>query len=154
VADAGAPTGSSSTDETTPDPAAPTAAGAATTEGPARQGSAARTGVVLAVAVVVSVLAFVVGTMLITSGETVTYVIPAGTGAAVDAGEPVEVIPARVELSVGDTLQLINEDTRPHVIGPWTVMPGTEFSFTFDEPADFSAQCTTHPDRTVRIIAA
>jgi hypothetical protein len=124
------------------------------TTGSGTTGSTARTGLVLAVAVVVSVLAFVVGTMLIASGETVTYVIPAGTGAAVDAGEAVEIIPATIELSVGDTLQFINDDTRPHVIGPWTVMPGTDFSFTFDEAADFSAPCSAHPDRAVRIIAA
>jgi plastocyanin len=116
--------------------------------------SPARTGLLVAVAVVISVLAFMVGTIIVSSGETVTFVIPAGTGAAIDNGESIEVIPATISVSVGDTLRLVNDDTRPHVVGPWTVMPGTEFSFTFDEAANFSGACSAHPDRSVQIIAA
>ena len=104
-------------------------------------------------AVVLVVAGFIVATVAINSGSTFAVVIPAGTGEAIDAGEPVDAVPSVIELNVGDTLEIVNDDTRPHVLGPWTVLPGEEVTYTFDQAEDFSAACSAHVDRAVRIRA-
>lgn len=104
-------------------------------------------------AVVLVVAGFIVATVAINSGSTFAVVIPAGTGEAIDAGDSVDAVPAVIDLNVGDTLQIVNNDTRPHVLGPWTVLPGEEVTYTFDQAEDFSAACSAHVDRAVRIRA-
>lgn len=111
------------------------------------------TALVALVAVAVAITMFVVGVALFGPADTREIVIPAGTGERVDAGEVVDAVPSTIEMSVGDTLVLVNEDNRPHVVGPWTVLPGTEFSYTFAEIGSFSGACSAHPDNTVRIVA-
>lgn len=86
-------------------------------------------------------------------GDDYEIVIPEGTGAAVDAGEDVDVVPTEIEVPVGDTLVLINEDTRPHVVGPFTVMADDEYRYTFDREERFSGGCSAHPDREITIAA-
>lgn len=116
-----------------------------------------RNGVILAMvvgAVALAIVAFIVTTVVISSGTTTEVVIPAGTGEAIDAGEPVDAVPTVIDLGVGDTLRIVNEDTRPHVLGPWTVLPGEEVTYTFDQAEDFSAACSAHVDRAVRIRAS
>jgi len=112
-----------------------------------------RTAVIVAVALLATVGAFVAGVVLLGSSNEVTITIPAGTGAAVAAGEDVDAVPSLIEVSVGDTLVLVNDDSRPHVVGPWTVLPGAEFRYSFAEAQDFSGACSAHPDNTVRIVA-
>ena len=116
-------------------------------------GRRARTALFALVAVALVVTGFVVATVAISSGTTFEVVIPAGTGAAIDAGEPTDAVPAVIDLEVGDTLRIVNDDTRPHVLGPWTVLPGEEVSYTFDQAEDYSAACSAHVDRAVRIRA-
>lgn len=81
----------------------------------------------------------------IIEGNTLTYVIPAGTRARKLAGEEIAVIPARIELTVGQTLVLRNEDDDAHVAGPFFVGPGEESSYTFTEPKVIAGDCTIHP---------
>ena len=109
--------------------------------------------VVIVVAVAVAITGFIVGALILGSGGTREIVIPAGTGVAVDAGESVDAVPTNIEMSVGDTLVLVNEDNRPHVVGPWTVLPGEELSYTFTEAGEFDGACSAHPDNAVRIVA-
>lgn len=123
---------------------------------PGEQDSGARRGVVAAFvvgAVALMVAGFIVATVAINSGTTFEVVIPQGTGAAIDAGDPVDAVPSVIDLSVGDTLRIVNDDTRPHVLGPWTVLPGEQVTYTFDQAEDFSAACSAHVDRAVRIRA-
>lgn len=112
-----------------------------------------RTVAVIVAAVALAIAGFVVAVVALGSGDTVQVVIPAGTGAAVDAGDEVDAVPSLIEVSVGDTLVLVNDDTRPHVVGPWTVLPGQEFSYTFAEAAEFTGACSAHPSNAVRIVA-
>src|SRR5690606_40977580 len=52
------------------------------------------------------------------------YVIPSGTGARLDAGEPVEMLPFILEARVGETLRIVNRDFRGHRIGLYYVGSG------------------------------
>ncbi len=139
------------------DPLNPNADVTGDPDGDTPSGARDRNGFILAMvvgAVALAVVAFIVTTVAISSGTTVEVVIPAGTGEAIDAGEQVDAVPTVIDLGVGDTLRIVNDDTRPHVLGPWTVLPGEEVTYTFDQAEDFSAACSAHVDRAVRIRAS
>jgi hypothetical protein len=53
-------------------------------------------------------------TEVVVDSETATfeYVIPAGAGEALDAGTPLEILPAELEVNVGDTIRIENQDDR------------------------------------------
>lgn len=138
------------TEADTPDAPTPDETSTDATAGGSRR---SLVGVFILGAVILLVAGFIVATVAINSGSTFAVVIPAGTGEAIDAGEPVDAVPAVIELNVGDTLEIVNNDTRPHVLGPWTVLPGEEVTYTFDQAEDFSAACSAHVDRAVRIRA-
>lgn len=73
------------------------------------------------------------------------YLIPAGTGDRFDAGEAIEVLPARLEVRVGEVLRISNEDDRDHLIGPFYVGAGEVLTQRFSAPGLFTGMCTVHP---------
>lgn len=81
--------------------------------------------------------------------QTVTFVIPAGTGDAMDAGEPVDILPARIDLSVGDSVEIVNDDERNHIIGPFFVEAGETFNHQFRSTGEFEGECSVHPSGRV-----
>jgi plastocyanin len=83
------------------------------------------------------------------------YVIPLGTGARIDAGEAVEILPAVLEVKVGETLRIVNHDTRGHVVGAFYVAKGETLTQRFASPGELSGQCDVHPSGsfTLRVLA-
>ena len=73
------------------------------------------------------------------------YTIPVGAGLALDAGTPLEILPGNFDARVGQTIQIINEDDRGHLVGPWFVGAGETMRQTFKTPGDFIGECTVHP---------
>lgn len=73
------------------------------------------------------------------------YLIPLGTGARLDAGERVEIIPADLEARVGQVLRIINEDDRGHVIGAFYVASGETLRQRFASPGTLEGECSVHP---------
>lgn len=73
------------------------------------------------------------------------YVIPMGTGAQLDAGERVEIIPADLQVRVGEVLRIINEDNRGHVIGAFYVAAGETLRQRFASPGVLEGECSVHP---------
>jgi plastocyanin len=73
------------------------------------------------------------------------YLIPRGTGAQLDAGERVEIIPADLEVKVGEVLRIINEDDRGHVIGAFYVASGETLRQRFASPGVLAGDCSVHP---------
>jgi plastocyanin len=73
------------------------------------------------------------------------YVIPAGTGALLDDGERFEIMPAQLEVQVGQTIEIVNEDDRGHVIGVFYVGPDETLRQTFVEPGRLVGECSIHP---------
>ena len=63
--------------------------------------------------------------------ETVEFVVPVGTAAKQAAGGAVEIMPPEVELTVGDTLVIRNEDTRDALVGPYRIRAGEVLRQTF-----------------------
>ena len=73
------------------------------------------------------------------------YYIPAGTGQRLDAGERVEIIPAELEVRVGEVLRIVNDDDRGHVIGAFYVGAGETLSQQFSTPGVLEGECSVHP---------
>ena len=85
-------------------------------------------------------------------GEVVTFVVPPGTGARVERGEKVELMPALVELEVGDRLVIRNEDDRTMVVGPYTVRAREVLDQEFRRPQVLEGDCTLSGRGEVRIV--
>ncbi len=73
------------------------------------------------------------------------YVIPQGAGLALDAGTPLEILPGDFDARVGQTIQIVNDDDRGHLVGPWFVGAGETMRQTFKTPGEFIGECTVHP---------
>jgi len=86
------------------------------------------------------------GTEAVGNSETATleYVIPVGAGEALDAGTPLEILPAVLEVDVGDTIRIDNQDARGHTVGPFFVGANETLTQRFSTPGEFEGVCTVH----------
>jgi plastocyanin len=86
-------------------------------------------------------------TEVVAGSETATfeYVIPAGAGEALDAGTPLEILPAELQVNVGDTIRIENQDDRGHTVGPFFVGANETLTQRFSTPGEFEGVCTVHP---------
>jgi len=80
------------------------------------------------------------------------FTIPPGAGLALDTGSPLEILPARLDAKVGETIQIVNEDDRGHLVGPWFVGAGQTLRQTFASPGEFIGECSVHPSGQIRVI--
>ena len=74
-----------------------------------------------------------------------SFTIPAGAGEAYDRGEPLEILPGELSVVVGDVIEIINEDDRGHLVGPFFVGAGETLRQRFASPGEFVGICTVHP---------
>jgi hypothetical protein len=74
------------------------------------------------------------------------FEIPKGTWERRMAGDPVEILPARIDLVLGvrDVLLLKNSDDVPQVFGPTVMMPGQSFRLPFAVASDYQFECSAH----------
>lgn len=80
------------------------------------------------------------------------YVIPFGAGEALDAGEPMEILPASLEVQVGEIVEIVNQDDRGHLVGPFFVGEGETLRQRFSSPGEFIGMCSVHPSGELRLI--
>ena len=82
------------------------------------------------------------------------FEIPAGTWAARMAGEPVEILPETIRLTLGfrDVLVLKNLDEVPQMFGPTLMMPGQSFRLPFTSASTYTFACTAHASGQMEII--
>ena len=80
------------------------------------------------------------------------FTIPPGAGLALDAGTPLEILPAQLDARVGETIQIVNDDDRGHLVGPWFVGAGQTLRQTFASPGEFIGECSVHPSGQIRVI--
>ncbi len=73
------------------------------------------------------------------------FVIPDGTEDRINAGETVEVVPAELVVTVGESIRIINEDTVDHVVGIFFVPAQSELRKTFTSPGELIGECDVHP---------
>lgn len=78
------------------------------------------------------------------SGVDHRYEIPNGTGARLDKGEDVAIVPTELHLAPGDKLTITNDDGRVHELGVLSVPSGETVSFAFPNKGVFFGACTLH----------
>jgi hypothetical protein len=76
-----------------------------------------------------------------------TVAVPRGTSEVRQGGELGYVLPARIDLKVGDTVVIVNNDISPHLVMWAFVMPGQTVERVFEKPGSetYSAGCTVDP---------
>jgi plastocyanin len=72
------------------------------------------------------------------------YVIPVGTADRIAAGEPVEIVPAALTVTVGESIRIVNEDDIDHVVGVFFVRAGAEVTQRFASAGQFTNDCSVH----------
>jgi hypothetical protein len=84
------------------------------------------------------------------------FEIPRGTWARRMAGNRVEILPNRIDLTLGlnDRLLLRNLDDVPQQFGPVLVMPGQSFRLPFEVASTYSFDCTAHASGQMSIVVA
>lgn len=84
------------------------------------------------------------------------FAIPKGTWARRMAGDKVEILPAKVHLTLGvnDVLLLKNLDDVPQIFGPVLIMPGQSFRLPFAQASDYQFECSAHASGQMSIIVA
>lgn len=81
-----------------------------------------------------------------------SYTIPAGSGEAIDRGESLDILPQEMHVKVGEVFELINEDDRGHLVGPFFVGRGETVRQRFTDTGTFIGECTVHPSGQISLI--
>lgn len=107
----------------------------------------------IGVAVLLAVALALLVTVLSNLGndEIVVEVEP-GTAERIAAGEIVELLPRTLEVSVGDALEIRNNDLVTHEVGPYTVAAGQTLRQTFTSPGTIEGLCTLHESGAITIV--
>jgi hypothetical protein len=84
------------------------------------------------------------------------FEIPAGTWARRMAGNKVEILPDRIDLTLGlnDQLLLRNLDEVPQQFGPVLIMPGQSFRLPFEVASTYSFACSAHASGQMSVVVA
>jgi hypothetical protein len=94
------------------------------------------------VLVVVGLLAVLVGSLGgLPRGRLVEIIVPEGTQARLDRGESVSVMPALLELHVGDRLRIDNRDVADQLVGPYFVRTGEVVEISYGAPGRYEGMC-------------
>jgi hypothetical protein len=82
------------------------------------------------------------------------FEIPNGTWARRMAGDPVEILPSEIVLTLGvrDVLVLRNLDEVPQIFGPTLMMPGQSFRLPFALASSYQFDCTAHASGQMTVI--
>jgi hypothetical protein len=82
------------------------------------------------------------------------FEIPKGTWARRMAGDPVEILPSEIRLTLGvrDVLLLRNLDEVPQVFGPALMMPGQSFRLPFAVASSYQFACTAHASGQMTVV--
>lgn len=82
------------------------------------------------------------------------FEIPKGTFARRMRGDPVEILPSEIHLTLGvrDVLLLRNLDEVPQVFGPTLMMPGQSFSLPFELASEYQFACTAHASGQMTVV--
>lgn len=84
------------------------------------------------------------------------YIIPAGTGDRIDAGEEVDIVPRELVVEVGDSIRIVNEDHEGHTVGVFYVGADESLSQRFDSAGVLEGICDIHVSGqfTLRVVDA
>jgi len=73
------------------------------------------------------------------------YEIPPGTGGRTDAGEELDIFPLLLEVRVGESIRIVNNDDRDHLIGAFFVGAGETLTQEFVSSGVLTGECSIRP---------
>lgn len=90
------------------------------------------------------------------TGAALTFVIPPGTAARLKAGEPVDILPSPIHLTVGvrDVLVITNDDEAIHQVGPIILGSRQTYRIPFRRPGHLQYACSLHGAGTLTLVIA
>jgi plastocyanin len=88
----------------------------------------------------------------VSDAATYEFTIPAGTGAKIDAGEEVTVLPELLVVQTGDLILIHNQDQRNHVVGPFFVPADDTMEHTFVTTGEFAGACSAHTSGQITVV--
>jgi hypothetical protein len=82
------------------------------------------------------------------------FIIPEGTWDRRRSGDPVDILPQQIRLTLGinDVLLLTNRDRVPQTFGPALLMPGQSFRLPFELASEYQFACSAHASGQMTII--
>lgn len=79
------------------------------------------------------------------------YEIPEGAGDAFDRGEPLDILPAELDVTVGESIEIVNRDDRGHLVGPFYVGAQETLRQTFARTGEYVGVCSVHPSGEITV---
>lgn len=79
------------------------------------------------------------------------YVIPSGSGTALDQGDPIEVLPESLDATTGQVIEIVNQDNRGYLVGPFFVGAEETVRYRFSTPGSYAGVCSVHPSGQIVI---
>lgn len=108
--------------------------------------------IVAIVLAAITPIALVALALMRDTSTTVRFVIAPGTRAAVLAGETVEnALPRSLDLDVGDTLEIVNNDSEAHTYAFLVLRAGETARYTFRQVGTYTGECTANDHEEVTI---
>jgi hypothetical protein len=77
---------------------------------------------------------------------TYEYVVPYGTSVRIDQGQVVDLMPRLLEVKVGESIRIDNQDGRDYMIGPFYVTAGQSLAMRFTHAGELSGVCSMNPE--------
>jgi hypothetical protein len=77
---------------------------------------------------------------------TYEFVVPYGTSVRIDQGQVVDLMPRLLEVKVGESIRISNQDGRDYMIGPFYVTAGQSLAMRFTHPGELSGVCSMNPE--------
>ncbi|MGA1219436.1 MAG: cupredoxin domain-containing protein [Ilumatobacteraceae bacterium] len=87
----------------------------------------------------------------ITTAADYEYEIPLGTGKRTDAGEELDIFPRLLKVRVGESIRIVNNDDRDHLIGTFFVGAGETLTQEFVIPGMLTGECSIRPGSSFTI---
>jgi len=90
-------------------------------------------------------------TASITTAADYEYEIPLGAGERTDAGEELNIFPWILKVRVGESIRIVNNDDRDHLIGAFFVGAGETLTQEFVSPGMLTGECSIRPGSSFTI---
>jgi plastocyanin len=80
------------------------------------------------------------------------FEIPADASERMDRGEKIQLLPETLEVTVGDTMTIVNKDAEAQSLGPYFVGAGETITQRFKSVAVLEGDCAFTGDGTYKIV--
>jgi hypothetical protein len=76
---------------------------------------------------------------------TYEYVVPFGTSVRITQGQVVNIMPQTLNVKVGESISIWNQDGEPYMIGPFYVNASQKVAMRFTQKGTLSGVCSMNP---------